>query len=100
MLEEVSKIVKDTFQIRGLYDDTAEFFRTMIFEEVLIAINDNLDAQELGFGLYDGNGGIEDILIDKKLIPISFMNIIAHVKSFSSSAGLVKQGSIAVFEIG
>ena len=70
----------------------------MFLEEFLVFSFDNLNVEVSGFSLDDGLSRKEDILINKKFGSVALMKVISHVKSLTTSAGLIKKRSVTDLE--
>lgn len=86
--------MQDTFCIGGLDNNSEKFRRGMLFEELGVLANDDFQVEELSLGLNDGLGWNKYIFIEEYLFPLSLVDIIAHIKSLTSSTALIKKGGI------
>lgn len=72
----------------------------MFLEKLLILSFNDLDVEVSGFGLNDCLSGDEDVFINKKLGSVPLMEVVSHVKSFSTCTCLVKKGGVADLKSG
>ncbi len=66
----------------------------MLIKKLRVFANDDLEVEELSLGLYDCFGGDIYVLIQKYLLPLSLVDVIAHIKGLTSSTSFVEQRGI------
>ena len=86
--------MNNTIDIWALNQNTEEFTWIMLLEEIFVFSFDNFDTKISSFGLNDCLGCHKDFFINKELDSFSFVQIVSHVQSFSSSTGLIKQRGV------
>lgn len=89
LVEELREIMQNTFGIRSLYDDTEKFCWVVFFEEFWVFPDDNFKIQKLCFGLNDCLRWHKYVFVKEDLLSGSFMNVVTHIESLSSSASFV-----------
>lgn len=80
--------------------DTEEFSWVVFLEKLFVLAFNDLDVEVSGFGFNDCLSGNEDVFINKKLGSVPLMEVISHVKSFSTCTCLIKKGGVADLKSG
>jgi len=95
LVEEDSKIVKDTFSIRSLHNNTKEIFWVMVFKEISIISSHHFNPQEASFGLDNLNRWNEHVIVKEYFFALALMHIVAHEESFGTGTSLIQKRGIA-----
>jgi hypothetical protein len=73
-----------------LDNNTEELGWGVLLEELGVVADDDFQVEELGLGLDDCLGRYEHIFVEEDLLPLSLVDVIAHIQGLPSSAPLVQ----------